>query len=115
MPAAQGLDPTMLPQCSRLPADLAGMEGLLYGGFEAVANSIIRIVHINSQPAKLFLHLQHFKLAAACLLEFGDQRFQILTEPPEYIEPAIVMGEAPRHRCVSGVTLGVEPRGPTLD
>jgi hypothetical protein len=39
MLTAQSLDPTVIPQFAWLPADLAGMEGLLYGGFDALVNS----------------------------------------------------------------------------
>jgi hypothetical protein len=115
MLVAQGLDPTVFPQSAGLTANLAGMEGLLYGGFDALVNGVIRMVHMDTQPAKLLFHLQHFKLASACLLEFGDQRFQILAEPHQYVEPAIVIREAPGHRCVPYVTRGVEPTGPTLN
>ena len=34
---ALGLNPIAFPQCSRLPANLAGMEGLLFAGFDALA------------------------------------------------------------------------------
>jgi hypothetical protein len=33
---------------------------------------------MDTQPAKFLLHLQGFKLAPGCLLEFGEQRFQVL-------------------------------------
>ena len=42
---AQGLNPIAFPQRSWLPANLAGMEGLLFGGIDALADGIIRIVH----------------------------------------------------------------------
>jgi hypothetical protein len=92
------------------------VKGLVCGDSDALANGLIpTTVHVEAQAAKLLFHLQHFKLAAACLLKFGNQRFQILTEPPEYVEPAIVMSEAARHRRVSDVAANVEPPGPTLD
>jgi hypothetical protein len=47
---------------------------------------IIRITHIDAQPAKLVFHLQDFKLASAFLPKFGDQRFRVPTEPPQYVE-----------------------------
>ena len=80
-------------------------------GFDALAMASFAAVHINTQPAKLLFHLQHFKLTAACLLEFGDQRFQVLAEPPEYVEPAIVIREAARHRCVRMSPLVLNQRG----
>jgi hypothetical protein len=61
-----------------LPADLAGTEGLLFGGFDALAGGVIRIGHMDTQPAEFLLHLRDFNLAPGCLLEFGDQRFQVL-------------------------------------
>ena len=64
MPVAHGLDPTVFPQFARLTANLAGMEGLLYGGFDALVNGVIRMVHMDTQPAKLLFHLQYFKLAS---------------------------------------------------
>jgi len=61
-----------------LPADLAGMEGFLNGGFDALADGFIpTTVHVKAQAAKFLLHLQDFKLASSLLLEFGDQRFQV--------------------------------------
>src|SRR6202043_1205862 len=86
---AECLDAPCFPQCPRLPADLAGMEGLVCGDSDTLANGFLpTTVHIKSQPAKLLFHLQHFKLASTFLLEFGDQRFQILAKPPQDIEPA---------------------------
>jgi hypothetical protein len=38
MLVAQGLDPTVFPQFPRLAANLAGMEGLVLGGFDALTN-----------------------------------------------------------------------------
>ena len=57
---AQSLDPITFPQCSRLPTDLAGMEGFRYGGFDALADGVVRIVHIDTQPAK-FLVVGYFE------------------------------------------------------
>jgi hypothetical protein len=111
---AQSLNPTAFPQFSRLAANLASMEGFLLGGFEASADSIIRITHMDAKPAEFLFHLQHFKLDSSLLLEHGDQRFQVLTEPPQYVEPTITMLEAPPHSCVANVALSIEPPGPTL-
>jgi hypothetical protein len=73
MQVTQGLDPTVFPQFPRLAANLAGMEGLLYGGKDALANGVIpTTVHVKAQAAKFLLHLQDFKLASSLLLEFGD-------------------------------------------
>jgi hypothetical protein len=46
MLVAQSLDPTILPQSSRLPANLAGMGGLQFGGFDALAKGVITMIHI---------------------------------------------------------------------
>jgi hypothetical protein len=35
---------------------------------------------------------------------------QVVAEPPDDIEPAVVMFEAPWHRRVANVALGLEPR-----
>jgi hypothetical protein len=64
MLVAQSLDPTVFPQFARLAANFASMEGFMYSSFDA-------------QPAKLFFHLQQFKLPSTFLLELGDQRFQV--------------------------------------
>jgi hypothetical protein len=40
MLVAQRLSPTTFPPFSPLAADLAGMEGLLYGGFDALVNGV---------------------------------------------------------------------------
>jgi len=79
MLVAQSVDPTTFSPFSRLPANLAGMEGFLHGGLDALANRVIRMIHVDAQPAKLLLHLQYFKLASGRLLECGDQRFQVPT------------------------------------
>jgi hypothetical protein len=47
---AQSLDPPAFPQSPRLPAGLASTKGLLLGGFNAVANDIIQMVYMDSQP-----------------------------------------------------------------
>lgn len=83
MLVAQSLNPLSFPPLPRLPADLAGMEALLYGGFDALADGVVRIVHMDTQPAKFHFHLQHFELASACPLHFRDQWFQVLAEPPK--------------------------------
>lgn len=63
MLVAQGLNQTVFTQFSRLPAYLASMEGLLDGGLDATANGVIPVLHMDAQPAKLLLHLQHLELA----------------------------------------------------
>jgi hypothetical protein len=75
---AQSLAPIAFPLFPRLPADLASVGGLLFGDLDPLANGVTRVVHIEAQPAELFLHLQYFKLSSGFLLEFGDQWFQIL-------------------------------------
>jgi hypothetical protein len=54
------------------------MEGLQFGGFDAMANGVIRMVHADAQPAKLFLHWQHLKLAFSLIFDFRGKRLQIL-------------------------------------
>src|ERR1035437_2094169 len=115
MLVTQGLNPTAFPPFSRLAANLAGAEGLPFGGFEASANGVIRMSHVDAQLAKFLFHLQYFKLVSGCLLEFGDQRFQVLAQPPEDVEPAIAVAEAERHQCVSNVAFELEPPRPTPD
>src|ERR1035437_3827614 len=115
MLVTQGLNPPAFPPFSRLAANLAGAEGLPFGGFEASANGVIRMSHVDAQPAKFLFHLQYFKLVSGCLLEFGDQRFQVLAQPPEDVEPAIAVAEAERHQCVSNVAFELEPPRPTPD
>jgi hypothetical protein len=44
---AQGLDPTVFPPFSPLAANPASMEGFLLGGFDALANSLICIIHVD--------------------------------------------------------------------
>jgi hypothetical protein len=39
---AQSLNQTIFPQFPRLTADFAGMEGFLYGGFDALTNRVSR-------------------------------------------------------------------------
>ena len=78
MLVAQSLDPTILPQSSRLAADFTGAERFLYGGFDALADSFfLPTVHVKAQPTEFLFHLQHFKLASGRPLEFGDQGFQV--------------------------------------
>jgi hypothetical protein len=69
---AQGLDSLCFPQNSRLPANLARMEGFFHGSTDAATNSIIGVAqaqtvesHVKTQTAELLLHLQHFELASA--------------------------------------------------
>jgi hypothetical protein len=50
---AQSLDPTTFPPLSRLPANLAGADGFQFGSFDAWANGVIRVVHVDAQPAEL--------------------------------------------------------------
>jgi hypothetical protein len=80
-----------------------------------LADGVIRIVQMDAQPAKFLLHLQHFELASACPLYFPDQWFQVLREPPQNVEPSVVVSEAPPHQGVLDVSPGVEPSGSTLD
>ena len=102
MLVAQGLDPTIFPQCSRLTANLASAEGLVCGDSDALANGFIpTTVHIEAQTAKFLLHLQYFKLASACSsLEFSYQWLQVLAQPPQDVEPAVVVREALWHQGV---------------
>jgi hypothetical protein len=46
-----------------------------FGGIDALADRVIRLVHMDAEPTKrLFhLHLQDFKLAVDCPLEFPNQ------------------------------------------
>jgi hypothetical protein len=48
------------------------MGGLPYCGFIAMANGVIRVVHVHAQPAKRFFHWENFKLASGCSLQFND-------------------------------------------
>jgi hypothetical protein len=41
MQVTEGLDPTVFPQFGRLPAHLAGMQGLLLGGLDALADGVV--------------------------------------------------------------------------
>ena len=73
MLVAQGLDPTVFPQCSRLTANLASAKGLVCGASDALTNGVIpTTVHVKAQAAKFLFHLQDFKLGSACHFEFGD-------------------------------------------
>lgn len=60
---AQGLNPTAFPPLPRLATNLANMEGLLFGEFDVLANCVIRVVHVDAQPAEFFLHLQDFRIS----------------------------------------------------
>src|SRR5437667_6314808 len=60
MLVAQGLNPTTFPPFSRLAANLAGAEGFQLGIFETLANGIICMVHVDTQPTELLFHLQDF-------------------------------------------------------
>jgi hypothetical protein len=55
------------------------VEGFLPGGFEALANSIICVIQVDAQPAKLFLHLQYLELASGGLFQYRDQRPEVRT------------------------------------
>jgi hypothetical protein len=59
---AQGLDPTAFPQFPRSPANLAGVEGFLFGGFEALPNYVVRHSDVDAETAELLFHLHDFKL-----------------------------------------------------
>jgi hypothetical protein len=104
MLVAQCPNPTIFPQFGGLRAKLASMEGLLFGDFNTLANSVIRIIDVDAQSAKLLFRLQDFKRASGFLLEFGDQWFQVPAQPPENVEPAVIVSEAPRHQGVANVT-----------
>jgi hypothetical protein len=73
----QSLAPIAFPLFSRLPANLAGMEGLLPCGKDTLSNGVIRVVHIKAQPAERLLHLQNLKLLSGLPLEFDDQWLQV--------------------------------------
>jgi hypothetical protein len=47
---------------------LAGVEGFLYGGVDALADGVTFVIHVQAQAAKFLLHLQYFKLASDFLL-----------------------------------------------
>jgi hypothetical protein len=49
----QGFNPTAFPPFPRLAANLVGAEGFQYGGFDASANSVIRMIHVDAQATKL--------------------------------------------------------------
>jgi hypothetical protein len=72
----KSLNPTTFPPLPRLAANLAGTEGFLFGGEEALANGLIRVIHVDAQPTKFLLDLQYFKLASGCVLECGDLRLR---------------------------------------
>ena len=42
-------------------ANLAGTEGFLFGDFDALANCVIGMIHVDAQSAELFFHLQYFR------------------------------------------------------
>jgi hypothetical protein len=108
--------PTVFPQFARLAANLASAKRLVCGDSDTLANGFMpTTIYVKAQSAKFLLHLQDFKLGSACFLEFGNQRFQVLAEPPHDGEPSVVMSEAPWHQCVLDVAPGVEPSGPSLD
>ena len=76
---AQRLNAAILPQRSRLSADLAGMEELVCCDSDASANRFIpTTVHVKAQAAKLFFHLQDFKGKSGLFFKLGDERFQVL-------------------------------------
>jgi Flp pilus assembly protein TadD len=54
MLVAQSLNPIILPQFARLPANLAGMEGLLYGT-EAI-DVFTTISHAERKPPEYFVN-----------------------------------------------------------
>ena len=79
---ALGLNPIAFPQCSRLPANLAGMEGLLFGGFDALADRVIRVIHVDNGygARQTSLSLAGFQTCSRLPLEFLNQWFQVLAE-----------------------------------
>ena len=44
----QSLDPTILPQFSRLTADLAGAIGFLLGDFDTLAHGVVCMIHVDA-------------------------------------------------------------------
>lgn len=81
--AAQGLNPIAFPHCSRLPANLAGMEGLLFGGIDALADGVIRIVHMDKgygarQTFSFTCRISN--LQSTAWLEFLNQWFQVFVQ-----------------------------------
>ena len=78
MLVAQSLDPTILPQFSQLPADLASMEGLPFSGGDTLANGVTCLIHVDAQAAELFLHspdsLSHWK---GVLPSASESKFQV--------------------------------------
>jgi hypothetical protein len=54
---AQSPAPIVLPLSSRLSANLAGVEGFLYGGVDALADGVTFVIHVETQPAKFLLDL----------------------------------------------------------
>jgi hypothetical protein len=63
----------IIPLFSRLAANLARTKGLKFGGKDALANGVIRMIHVDAQPAKFRFHLQDCKLVAPLL---GDRKGQ---------------------------------------
>jgi hypothetical protein len=49
-----------------MAANLAAVEGFLCGGFEALANGVVRVVHIEAQTAELLL--DHNEDSGFCVL-----------------------------------------------
>jgi hypothetical protein len=77
MLVAQCLNPLSFSQFPRSPAKLAGVEGFLLGGFEALPNYVVRLSDVGAETAKLLFHLHDFKLASGRVLQFGDQWFHV--------------------------------------
>jgi hypothetical protein len=76
---APSLDPVAFPPFRRLTANLAVWKGFLPGGFEALPNSIICVIQVDAQPAKLFLPLQYLELECGGLFQFHDQPPEVRT------------------------------------
>ena len=72
---AKRLNPIAFPPLSRLPADLTSDEGFQSRLSNRLNNFFSLVIHMDSQLAKLFFHLQKFKLKSARPLEFSDQWF----------------------------------------
>jgi hypothetical protein len=99
---AQSLNPAAFPPMPRWRQTSQVRKGSCSAA-SALADCIIRVFHMDTEPAKVSLHLQDFELAIDCPLEFLNQWFQILAEMSQYVEPSVAMPEARRHQYVANV------------
>jgi hypothetical protein len=106
MLVAQRLDSVFFPQFAGLPANLASMVGLQFGMKQALANGVIRIIDVDAQPAELLLHCRISNWRPVACSNSATPWFPVFAQPPENVEPAILMKEAPKHQGVANVTLG---------